>query len=90
MFACAFGVHASVCSHFPFMHLIVGVNEMKAVFGCALCLNVILDFLCQGGVRSRPRASVSHLFSPEGNSLSSSSKPSIYCCPFVSDSIHRS
>lgn len=44
----------------------------------------------RGGARSRPSASVSHPFSPEGNSLSSSHRPPIHCCPFVSHSIHGS
>lgn len=52
------------------MRLIVRLTEMKAVFGWrALCLNVTLYFLCQGEVRSRPCASVSHPFSPEGGTV---------------------
>ena len=52
--------------------------------------SVSLYPLWKGEVRLRPCAPVSHPFSPEGNRLSPSRSPSIPCCPFVLDSIHRS
>lgn len=88
LFACAFGVYVSVCAYFVAPFILPRPNEMKAIFGRrACCSNVSLYFLCQGGVRSWPCFSVSHPFSPEGNSLSSSRRPSTHCCPFVSDSL---
>lgn len=81
-----------VCAYFPFMHLMARLTGMKAKPGWwSLCLNLTVYFLCRGGSQITTHVVLSVIASRlQGNSLSSSRRPSICCCPFVSSSIHRS
>lgn len=75
LLACAFLCTCVCVCVFEFSLLCVRLSEMKAKFGRrALCLNVTLciSFVRRDEVRSRPCASVTHWFSPEGSSLSPS------------------
>lgn len=68
------------------------LTGMKAKPGWwSLCLNLTVYFLFWGGSQITTHVVLSVTASRlQGNSLSSSRRPSICCCPFVSSSIHRS